>query len=91
MPAGSSPTSDSELIASPKPYLSPQSLIKDLSPLICSLKNTPPCANSETFAQLGGADEGEDPRKAAIRELREETGVPSAEFLAEAGTLLADL
>ncbi|GKV29771.1 hypothetical protein SLEP1_g38669 [Rubroshorea leprosula] len=32
----------------------------------------------------GGADEGEDLRKAAMRELREETGVTSAEFLAEA-------
>lgn len=32
----------------------------------------------------GGADEGEDLRNAAMRELREETGVTSAEFLAEA-------
>ncbi|KAK7268550.1 hypothetical protein RIF29_21251 [Crotalaria pallida] len=32
----------------------------------------------------GGIDEGEDPRKAAIRELREETGVNSAEVIAEA-------
>ncbi|XP_015582952.1 nudix hydrolase 27, chloroplastic isoform X2 [Ricinus communis] len=32
----------------------------------------------------GGADEGEDLRHAAMRELREETGVTSAEFLAEA-------
>ncbi|KAJ4823743.1 hypothetical protein Tsubulata_005562 [Turnera subulata] len=32
----------------------------------------------------GGADEGEDLINAAIRELREETGVTSAEFLAEA-------
>ncbi|XP_030488593.2 nudix hydrolase 26, chloroplastic [Cannabis sativa] len=31
----------------------------------------------------GGVDEGEDPRSAAIRELREETGVSSAEILAE--------
>ncbi|KAJ0972749.1 hypothetical protein J5N97_020708 [Dioscorea zingiberensis] len=31
----------------------------------------------------GGVDEGEDPRIAAIRELREETGVSSAEILAE--------
>ncbi|KAK9949822.1 hypothetical protein M0R45_005333 [Rubus argutus] len=31
----------------------------------------------------GGIDEGEDPRTAAIRELREETGVHSAEILAE--------
>ncbi|XP_004288559.1 PREDICTED: nudix hydrolase 26, chloroplastic-like [Fragaria vesca subsp. vesca] len=31
----------------------------------------------------GGIDEGEDPRTAAIRELREETGVQSAEILAE--------
>ncbi|XP_021646187.1 nudix hydrolase 27, chloroplastic isoform X1 [Hevea brasiliensis] len=32
----------------------------------------------------GGADEGEDLRNAAMRELREETGVTSTEFLAEA-------
>ncbi|XP_020250565.1 nudix hydrolase 26, chloroplastic-like [Asparagus officinalis] len=32
----------------------------------------------------GGVDEGEDPRGAAIRELREETGVTSAEILDEA-------
>lgn len=31
----------------------------------------------------GGADEGEDLRNAAMRELREETGVTSVEFLAE--------
>ncbi|CAI8604190.1 unnamed protein product [Vicia faba] len=31
----------------------------------------------------GGIDEGEDPRNAAIRELREETGVISAEVIAE--------
>ncbi|XP_043691010.1 nudix hydrolase 26, chloroplastic isoform X2 [Telopea speciosissima] len=31
----------------------------------------------------GGVDEGENPRNAAIRELREETGVTSAEVLAE--------
>ncbi|KAB2615254.1 nudix hydrolase 26 [Pyrus ussuriensis x Pyrus communis] len=32
----------------------------------------------------GGIDEAEDPRSAAIREIREETGVKSAEILAEA-------
>jgi putative (di)nucleoside polyphosphate hydrolase len=32
----------------------------------------------------GGIDEGEDPRAAAMRELYEETGVTSAEFLEEA-------
>ncbi|KAJ4970539.1 hypothetical protein NE237_003638 [Protea cynaroides] len=31
----------------------------------------------------GGVDEGEDPKNAAIRELREETGVTSVEVLAE--------
>ncbi|XP_062174436.1 nudix hydrolase 26, chloroplastic isoform X1 [Alnus glutinosa] len=31
----------------------------------------------------GGIDEGEDPRSAVIRELREETGVSSAEILSE--------
>lgn len=30
-----------------------------------------------------GVDEGEDPRAAATKELREETGVTSAEFLME--------
>lgn len=34
-------------------------------------------------AVQGGVDEGEDPKSAAIRELREETGVTSAEVLAE--------
>lgn len=33
----------------------------------------------------GGIDEAEDPRTAAMRELREETGVNSAEILAEVG------
>ncbi|KAH6762626.1 nudix hydrolase-like protein 26 [Perilla frutescens var. hirtella] len=32
----------------------------------------------------GGIDENEDPRNAAIRELREETGVTSADIVAEA-------
>ncbi|KAJ0101069.1 hypothetical protein Patl1_05849 [Pistacia atlantica] len=32
---------------------------------------------------VGGIDEGEDPKVAAIRELREETGISSAEVLAE--------
>ncbi|XP_062227204.1 nudix hydrolase 26, chloroplastic-like [Phragmites australis] len=32
----------------------------------------------------GGIDEGEEPRAAAVRELREETGVTSAEIVAEA-------
>lgn len=31
----------------------------------------------------GGIDENEDPRNAAIRELREETGVTSADIVAE--------
>ncbi|GAA0174593.1 pyrophosphatase [Lithospermum erythrorhizon] len=31
----------------------------------------------------GGVDDSEDPRNAAIRELREETGVTSAEVVAE--------
>jgi 8-oxo-dGTP pyrophosphatase MutT (NUDIX family) len=33
----------------------------------------------------GGAGEGEDLLTAAMRELREETGVTSAEFVAEVG------
>ncbi|WP_342363523.1 RNA pyrophosphohydrolase [Terrarubrum flagellatum] len=37
----------------------------------------------------GGIDEGETPREAAARELREETNVASAEFLAEAPRWLA--
>ncbi|KAL0910718.1 hypothetical protein M5K25_018801 [Dendrobium thyrsiflorum] len=36
-----------------------------------------------TMLFVGGVDEGEDPRDAAIRELMEETGVSSAEILAE--------
>ncbi|XP_043689311.1 nudix hydrolase 26, chloroplastic-like isoform X2 [Telopea speciosissima] len=37
----------------------------------------------------GGVDEGEEPKNAAIRELREETGVTSAEVLAEVPYWLA--
>jgi putative (di)nucleoside polyphosphate hydrolase len=37
----------------------------------------------------GGIDEGETPYKAALRELREETNVSSAEFLAEAPNWLS--
>jgi len=36
----------------------------------------------------GGIDEGEDPQSAAIRELREETGVKSVEVLAEVWLLV---
>ncbi|THG00059.1 hypothetical protein TEA_018120 [Camellia sinensis var. sinensis] len=36
-----------------------------------------------SWVGLGGIDENEDPRDAAIRELREETGITSAEDLAE--------
>lgn len=36
--------------------------------------------------EQGGIDENEDPRDAAIRELREETGITSAEVLAEVWT-----
>ncbi|KDP35835.1 hypothetical protein JCGZ_10650 [Jatropha curcas] len=36
----------------------------------------------------GGIDESEDPKTAAIRELKEETGISSAEVLAEAPTWL---
>ncbi|KAL0708198.1 hypothetical protein Bca4012_074624 [Brassica carinata] len=38
----------------------------------------------ETQAAVGGIDEGEDPRVAVMRELKEETGVHSAEIIAEA-------
>ncbi|KAJ0084255.1 hypothetical protein Patl1_30085 [Pistacia atlantica] len=41
-------------------------------------------SNSLCHFVQGGADEGEDLRNAAIRELREESGVTSTEFLAEA-------
>lgn len=37
----------------------------------------------------GGIDEGEDPRTAALRELREETGIEQAELLAESRHWLA--
>ncbi|XP_031254375.1 nudix hydrolase 27, chloroplastic-like isoform X2 [Pistacia vera] len=40
-------------------------------------------SNSLCHFVQGGADEGEDLRNAAIRELREESGVTSTEFLAE--------
>src|SRR5476651_2147812 len=36
----------------------------------------------------GGIDKGEEPRTAALRELKEETGIDKAEFLAEAETWL---
>lgn len=39
----------------------------------------------------GGIDEGEDPRTAALRELREETGVRSAEIAGESDWILYDL
>ncbi|KAL0401437.1 UNVERIFIED_CONTAM: Nudix hydrolase 26, chloroplastic, partial [Sesamum latifolium] len=37
-----------------------------------------------SYDYVGGIDESEDPRNAAIRELREETGVTSADIVAEA-------
>lgn len=37
---------------------------------------------SDTQSQ-GGIEDGEEPRTAAIRELREETGIESAEIIAE--------
>lgn len=40
------------------------------------------------FSLQGGIDEGEDPQSAAIRELREETGVTSVEVLAEVKFLI---
>jgi putative (di)nucleoside polyphosphate hydrolase len=36
----------------------------------------------------GGIDKGEEPRTAALRELKEETGIDKAEFLAETRTWL---
>jgi 8-oxo-dGTP pyrophosphatase MutT (NUDIX family) len=39
----------------------------------------------------GGIDEGEDPRAAAVRELREETGVTSAEYLGEVCNFFQDI
>lgn len=47
--------------------------------------------NSEFLWQMpqGGIDEGEDPLKAALRELYEETGVKSAELISEIPDWLA--
>ncbi|KAF2289647.1 hypothetical protein GH714_037699 [Hevea brasiliensis] len=42
-------------------------------------------------SKKGGADGWEDLRFAAMRELREETGVTSAEFLAEVGLFLMNV
>ncbi|CAN1306617.1 Nudix hydrolase 27, chloroplastic [Linum perenne] len=42
------------------------------------------CVFLSLTSKQGGANEGEDLRSAAMRELQEETGVTSAEFLAEA-------
>ncbi|KAJ0020869.1 hypothetical protein Pint_31046 [Pistacia integerrima] len=49
----------------------------------CNFCNDSSCYNGFIFCLEGGADEGEDLRNAAIRELREESGVISTEFLAE--------
>lgn len=38
---------------------------------------------SNDSSKQGGIDESENPRDAAVRELREETGVTSAEVIAE--------
>ncbi|KHF98729.1 Nudix hydrolase 26, chloroplastic -like protein [Gossypium arboreum] len=39
--------------------------------------------NNELYCAVGGIDDNEDPKVAALRELKEETGVSSAEILAE--------
>jgi len=46
-------------------------------------KNAPEGPGSWWQMPQGGIDEGEDPRQAALRELKEETGLQSVEFLAE--------
>jgi putative (di)nucleoside polyphosphate hydrolase len=46
-------------------------------------KNSPEGAGSWWQMPQGGIDEGEDPRAAARRELAEETGIRSVEFVAE--------
>ncbi|KAK6156237.1 hypothetical protein DH2020_010485 [Rehmannia glutinosa] len=55
------------------------SLPAPLYSLSSSSMDTPP----EGYRKNGGIDESEDPRNAVIRELREETGVTSADIVAE--------
>jgi putative (di)nucleoside polyphosphate hydrolase len=47
--------------------------------------NSPTQGNYSAFWQMpqGGIDDGEEPSAAALRELREETGITSAEIIAE--------
>ena len=51
--------------------------------VLSSLENVICCSVFYDFNKQGGIDESENPRDAAIRELREETGVTSAEIIAE--------
>ncbi|XP_068312082.1 nudix hydrolase 26, chloroplastic [Pyrus communis] len=56
-------------------------LVNDSKKIFAASRLDIPCAWQ---MPQGSIDEAEDPRSAAIREIREETGVKSAEILAEA-------